>query len=106
VAKPSVITELFTTLIPNMPEIEFGAHFHTTPTTWKEKIESAYNAGCRRFDTAIKGYGGCPMAKDDLTGNMPTEKFLSFCEENNIDTGIDLNQFNKCLNLASTVFPN
>jgi hydroxymethylglutaryl-CoA lyase len=106
VAKPSVITELFTTLIPNMPEIEFGAHFHTTPTTWKEKIESAFNAGCRRFDTAIKGYGGCPMAKDDLTGNMPTEKFLSFCEENKIDTGIDLNQFNKCLNLASTVFPN
>ncbi|HCQ29609.1 MAG TPA: hydroxymethylglutaryl-CoA lyase [Flavobacteriales bacterium] len=105
VAKPEIIAELFNTLIPEMPEVEFGAHFHTTPDTWKEKIESAYQAGCRRFDTAIKGYGGCPMANDELTGNMPTEKFLAFCEENNIETGIDKQQFNKCLTLASEIFP-
>ncbi len=105
VAKPEIIAELFNTLIPEMPEVEFGAHFHTTPDTWKEKIESAYQAGCRRFDTAIKGYGGCPMANDELTGNMLTEKFLAFCEENNIETGIDKQQFNKCLTLASEIFP-
>ncbi|MUU79793.1 hydroxymethylglutaryl-CoA lyase [Winogradskyella endarachnes] len=72
------IDYLFSNLIPAYSKIEFGAHLHTTPTTWFEKIDAAYNAGCLRFDGAIQGYGGCPMAKDDLTGNMPTEKMLSY----------------------------
>jgi hydroxymethylglutaryl-CoA lyase len=78
VANPESIKYLFENLIPQHPELEFGAHLHTTPDTWKEKIESAYNAGCRRFDGAILGYGGCPMAADELVGNMPTENLLSF----------------------------
>jgi hydroxymethylglutaryl-CoA lyase len=69
---------LFSNLIPAYSNIEFGAHLHTTPTTWFEKIDAAYSAGCRRFDGAIQGFGGCPMAKDVLTGNMPTEKMLSY----------------------------
>ncbi|REG88085.1 hydroxymethylglutaryl-CoA lyase [Winogradskyella sediminis] len=75
---PENINYLFSNLIPNYSNIEFGAHLHTTPTTWFEKVEAAYNAGCRRFDGAIQGFGGCPMAKDDLTGNMPTEKMFSY----------------------------
>jgi len=69
---------LFSNLIPKYPNIEFGAHLHTTPNTWFEKVDAAYKAGCLRFDGAIQGFGGCPMAKDELTGNMPTEKLLSY----------------------------
>ena len=72
------INYLFSNLISAYPAIEFGAHLHTTPTSWFEKIDAAYLAGCRRFDGAILGFGGCPMAKDVLTGNMPTEKMLSY----------------------------
>ncbi len=75
---PENIDYLFSNLIPAYSNIEFGAHLHTTPTSWFEKIDAAYKAGCRRFDGAIQGFGGCPMAKDDLTGNMPTEKMLSY----------------------------
>ena len=75
---PETIENLFSNLIPKYPNIEFGAHLHTTPSTWFEKIDAAYRSGCRRFDGAIQGFGGCPMAKDELTGNMPTEKMLSY----------------------------
>jgi hydroxymethylglutaryl-CoA lyase len=77
-SNPESIDYLFSNLIPKYPQIEFGAHLHTTPTTWFEKVDAAYNAGCKRFDGAIQGFGGCPMAKDELTGNMPTEKLLSY----------------------------
>src|SRR6187402_183977 len=85
---PEVIDYLFSNLIPKYPNVEFGAHLHTTPDKWHEKVDSAYKAGCRRFDGAIQGFGGCPMAKDDLTGNMPTEKLLSYftAEKENTDT--------------------
>jgi hydroxymethylglutaryl-CoA lyase len=75
---PENIDYLFKNLIPLYSNIEFGAHLHTTPATWFEKVDAAYNAGCNRFDGAIQGFGGCPMAKDELTGNMPTEKLLSY----------------------------
>ncbi len=75
---PETIENLFSNLIPKYPNIEFGAHLHTTPNTWFKKIDAAYRSGCRRFDGAIQGFGGCPMAKDELTGNMPTEKMLSY----------------------------
>ena len=75
---PETIEYLFSNLIPKYPDIEFGAHLHTTPSSWFEKIDSAYRSGCRRFDGAIQGFGGCPMTKDELTGNMPTEKMLSY----------------------------
>lgn len=77
-SNPESIDYLFSNLIPKYPDIEFGAHLHTTPSTWFEKIDAAYKAGCMRFDGAIQGFGGCPMAKDELTGNMPTEKVLSY----------------------------
>lgn len=89
VATPGVITSLFNHLIPETPNVEFGAHFHTTPDTFDEKLKASYNAGCRRFDGAIKGYGGCPMAEDKLTGNMPTEKMVNWFDQNNISTGIN-----------------
>ncbi|WP_136480631.1 hydroxymethylglutaryl-CoA lyase [Cognatitamlana onchidii] len=75
---PETIAYLFKNLIPLYPNIEFGAHLHTTPHTWYEKVNAAYRAGCLRFDGAIQGFGGCPMAKDELTGNMPTERLLSY----------------------------
>lgn len=77
-SNPENIDYLFSNLIPKYPHIEFGAHLHTTPTSWFEKVDAAFKAGCRRFDGAIQGFGGCPMAKDELTGNMPTEKLLSY----------------------------
>jgi len=82
------ITTLFEALIPALPEVQFGAHLHTTPHSWEEKVDAAFKAGCRRFDGALRGYGGCPMAKDDLTGNMPTERMVAYFQEHNIPTGI------------------
>lgn len=99
------ITQLFSALIPELPEVEFGAHLHTTPESWREKVDAAYAAGCRRFDGAIKGFGGCPMAKDDLTGNMPTENMLTYFEENDIATGIDREVVDQAMLLSSEVFP-
>lgn len=84
IATPESIGYLFGGLIPQYPDLEFGAHLHTTSDTWLEKIKSAYDSGCRRFDGAILGYGGCPMAADELVGNMPTENLLSFTT--NIDS--------------------
>lgn len=101
---PEVIDYLFANLIPQYPDIEFGAHLHTTPDKWFEKIDAAYKAGCTRFDGAIKGFGGCPMAKDDLTGNMPTEKMLSYFTANKIDTGIKSTAFESSYNESMKIF--
>jgi hydroxymethylglutaryl-CoA lyase len=99
------ITYLFSNLIPSYPDIEFGAHLHTTPSTWFEKIDAAYKSGCRRFDGAIQGFGGCPMAKDELTGNMPTEKMLSYFTQKKAH---DLNamSFESAYNEATKIFAN
>ncbi|MGL4581844.1 MAG: hydroxymethylglutaryl-CoA lyase [Flavobacterium sp.] len=101
---PEVIDYLFSNLIPAYPEIEFGAHLHTTPDSWFEKIDAAYKAGCLRYDGAIKGYGGCPMAKDDLTGNMPTEKMLSYFTANKVDTNLSAMSFESSYNEALKIF--
>ncbi|EHQ43835.1 MULTISPECIES: hydroxymethylglutaryl-CoA lyase [Myroides] len=101
---PEVIDYLYSNLIPAYPSIEFGAHLHTTPDSWFEKIDAAYKAGCLRYDGAIKGYGGCPMAKDDLTGNMPTEKMLSYFTANKIDTNLSAMSFESAYNEALKVF--
>ncbi len=105
IARPEIITSLFRALIPALPSVEFGAHLHTTPFTWREKIDAAWQAGCRRFDGAIKGYGGCPMADDELTGNMPTENLLSYFTENQIEHGINLPEFSKAMHIAEEIFP-
>ncbi len=101
---PEIITYLFSNLIPKYPNIEFGAHLHTTPNSWHEKIDAAFKAGCRRFDGAIQGYGGCPMAKDALTGNMPTEKMLSYFTAGKIDCNISPTSFESAHNEATKVF--
>jgi hydroxymethylglutaryl-CoA lyase len=103
-ADPESIQYLFRNLIPSFPQIEFGAHFHTLPWTWEEKVAAAYESGCRRFDGAIKGFGGCPMASDKLTGNMPTENLLSFLQSKNIQTGINMDVFNQCMIEADSIF--
>ena len=100
------IDYLFKNLIPKYPNVEFGAHLHTTPQKWFEKVDAAYKAGCRRFDGAIQGFGGCPMAKDELTGNMPTEKMLSYFNTVKEDSGIRPMSFESAHNEASKVFHN
>lgn len=101
---PEIIDYLFSNLIPKYPNIEFGAHLHTTPDTWFEKVDAAYKAGCTRFDGAIKGYGGCPMAKDDLTGNMPTEKLLSYFTAQKAETNCHAISFESAYNEALKIF--
>ena len=101
---PEVIDYLFSNLIRKYPNIEFGAHLHTTPDKWFEKIDAAYKAGCRRFDGAIQGFGGCPMAKDDLTGNMPTEKLLSYFTTQKENTNTNPMSFESAYNEATKLF--
>ncbi|MFD2515130.1 hydroxymethylglutaryl-CoA lyase [Pontibacter locisalis] len=104
VSNPENISYLFGHLIPAFKGVEFGAHLHTTPTTWQEKVEAAYKAGCRRFDGAMRGYGGCPMAKDELVGNMATENLVGYFK--NIGLNLNLNKaaFDRALAESSVVF--
>ncbi|SIT74419.1 hydroxymethylglutaryl-CoA lyase [Pontibacter indicus] len=104
VSNPENITYLFSELVPAFPHIEFGAHLHTTPTTWHEKVEAAYGAGCRRFDGAMRGYGGCPMAKDELVGNMATENLVSYFENNGLNLKLDKEAFAAALAASGSVF--
>ena len=101
---PETIDYLFSNLIPKYPEIEFGAHLHTTPYSWYEKVDAAFSAGCRRFDGAIQGFGGCPMAKDELTGNMPTEKLLSYFTSKKVDHNLNALSFESAYNEALKIF--
>lgn len=101
---PDIIEHLFYNLIPQFPEIEFGAHLHTTPAKWHEKVDAAFKAGCTRFDGAIQGFGGCPMAKDELVGNMPSEKMLSYFNAQKAETGIKMTSFEAAYNEASKIF--
>ncbi len=101
---PEVITYLFSNLIPKYPNIEFGAHLHTAPNQWFEKVNAAYQAGCLRFDGAIQGFGGCPMAKDDLTGNMPTEKLLSYFTAQKAEHGLQAMSFESAYNESTKLF--
>jgi len=103
-SSPEIISYLFSNLIPMYPAVEFGAHLHTTPSSWHEKIDAAYKAGCRRYDGAIQGFGGCPMAKDELTGNMPTEKMLSYFTSKKADTNVTWTVFEAAFNQATQVF--
>ncbi|WP_269223568.1 hydroxymethylglutaryl-CoA lyase [Flavobacterium sp. IMCC34518] len=103
-SSPEVIEYLFSNLIPQYSQIEFGAHLHTTPDKWLEKIDAAYKGGCRRFDGAIQGFGGCPMATDNLTGNMPTEKLLSYFTVHKENTNCSPMSFESAYNEASKIF--
>ncbi|MCB0478948.1 MAG: hydroxymethylglutaryl-CoA lyase [Crocinitomicaceae bacterium] len=104
VSNKESIENLFSIILKEISGVEIGAHMHTTPTTWREKVDAAYNAGCRRFDGALKGYGGCPMAKDELTGNMPTEKMIEYFNENKVELGLNQDEFAEALKFSNEVF--
>ncbi len=101
---PEIIQYLFSNLIPEYPNMEFGAHLHTTPDSWHEKVDAAFQSGCIRFDGAIQGFGGCPMAKDELTGNMPTEKLLSYFTAAQQNTNTSPMSFESAYNEATKLF--
>jgi hydroxymethylglutaryl-CoA lyase len=103
-ATPEDINYLFSNLIPSYPDIEFGAHLHTRYDSWYDKIDAAFVSGCRRFDSAIQGYGGCPMTKDELVGNMPTEKLLSYFTGQKVITHIKPMSFESAYNASLKVF--
>lgn len=104
-SNPENIAYLFGNLIPAYPGIEFGAHLHTQPHNWREKVEAAWQNGCRRFDGALRGFGGCPMAKDDLTGNMATENLVTFFDGAGETLTLDREAFGKSMLMALEVFP-
>ena len=105
VSTPENIKYLFTTLLKQHPTLDLGAHLHSTPHTATEKIDAAFHAGCKRFDGAIRGFGGCPMAKDDLVGNLATENIIQYLQNQGLNTGIEPAEFSKALNLADEIFP-
>src|SRR5690554_4324157 len=104
VSNPSLITHILNGIIPELSKAEIGVHLHTTPTTYLEKVEAAYEAGCRRFDGAIRGFGGCPMAEDELVGNMPTEKMIDYFTHQNIRTNLNLDALEKAIQQNNYVF--
>ncbi len=104
VADPGNISYIFNNLTPEFKGINIGAHFHSAPDKWEEKIDAAYNAGCLRYDSAIKGIGGCPMAEDDLVGNIATENIINWCEGKNIPLNINKKAFAEAWEMAGRVF--
>ena len=105
-ATPELINKVYAFMSLKYPEIEFGLHLHTTPSLWRDKVEASVKSGCKRLDGAIQGFGGCPMASDDLVGNMPTEKIISFCNENKINSFINPFNFEVSYNYAKDIFKN
>jgi hydroxymethylglutaryl-CoA lyase len=105
VSTPSTIGFLFSNLSKQFPKIELGAHLHSTPTTATEKIDAAFKAGCRRFDGAIHGFGGCPMAEDELVGNIATETILTYLKEQSVSLNLNQKEFAHALMLADKTFP-
>lgn len=104
VATAEQISSIYPALCSQFQQTEFGLHLHSTPDTWREKIEAAYKSGCRRFDTALKGYGGCPMAKDDLTGNIATENVVTYLQSQNEHLGLDLDKLQEAMEYSSRIF--
>lgn len=104
IAAPEQIESLFSSLSGNFKEATWGVHLHSTPDTWKPKVEAAYKSGCKRFDTALKGYGGCPMAKDELTGNIATENVISYLQSQKIDLGLNMDKLQEAMDYSGKVF--
>ncbi len=104
VSTPAKIEELLPLLTRSFPETEIGVHLHSTPATRLEKIEAAYKSGCKRFDSALRGFGGCPMASDELTGNMATEELISYLEAQGENLNLNKDQWQQALLLSDTVF--
>jgi hydroxymethylglutaryl-CoA lyase len=105
VSTPESIRSLFTSLSKQFTSMELGVHLHSNPSTAVEKTAAAWESGCKRFDGAIKGYGGCPMAEDELVGNLATETIVTYLESKGDSPGLNMNEFAKALVLADRVFP-
>ncbi len=104
VAKPDTIEYIYKHLIPEFPGVDIGAHFHSTASTWEEKLDAAYQNGCLRYDSSLKGIGGCPMAEDELVGNIATENILQWANKNKIDLNLNHEEFAKSMIMANEVF--
>ena len=104
VSNADSIQSVFKQLNASFPNPEFGAHFHTRADDWEEKVDAAWRNGCRRFDGAIKGFGGCPMAEDHLVGNMPTENLIQYLDNNGVSHGLDVKRFNDAMKMANNIF--
>jgi len=104
VATPEQITDIYPALVKSFPGTEFGLHLHATPDSWRQKIDAAWQCGCRRFDSAVKGYGGCPMATDELTGNIATESLIGYLQEQNAPLGLDMDKFREAMTFSGKVF--
>jgi hydroxymethylglutaryl-CoA lyase len=104
IATSGAVQKITSYLIKTLPQIEIGVHLHSTPLNWKEKTEAAYNAGCRRFDGALKGIGGCPMANDELVGNMNTEWMIDYFKTNNELHNLNEQALQESLQLANQIF--
>ncbi len=91
-------------LVDSLPGIEIGVHLHSAPANWKDKVDAALNAGCRRFDGALKGIGGCPMANDELVGNMDTELMIPYFNELNLLNNLDEEALKECSRIATEIF--
>jgi hydroxymethylglutaryl-CoA lyase len=104
VATPDQVSEIYPVLAQTYPDTEFGLHLHATPANWHNKIAAAYQSGCKRFDAALRGYGGCPMAADELTGNIATENLISYLQLQNEHLGLNLDKFGEAMQYANTVF--
>ena len=103
-SNPVSIKSIFNSVLEHHSDIEFGAHLHSDPKTWHNKMDSAFEAGCRRFDGAIKGFGGCPMASNQLVGNMPTEKIISYLNSTKTSNNVNSLLFEKCYKESLEVF--
>ena len=104
VSTPQNIKEIVPVLISRFPDTEIGVHLHSTPGTRQEKIAAAYESGCLRYDSALKGYGGCPMASDDLTGNLDTEELIGFFDAQGIDLNLNREKWQEAMLFSSRVF--
>jgi len=104
VANPQTIAYIYSKLIPEFPQIEIGAHFHSAPQSWEEKIQTAWDNGCKRFDSSLKGIGGCPMAEDELVGNIATENIVRWAAEKNIPLDLDKEAFGLAMRMATEIF--
>ncbi len=103
-ATPHDINQLFNLCLSKLSHIEFGAHFHTRPDNYLENITAAFDAGCQKFDAAIKGFGGCPFATDKLTGNLPTENLIEYLNSKSISHNLKMDAFNAAFNIATSIF--
>jgi hydroxymethylglutaryl-CoA lyase len=101
---PDLIRKVFSNLVPEFPTIEFGLHLHTTNKDWHENVSAAYECGCRRFDSVINGYGGCPMTGKEMLGNLKTENLIAFARDHGLAEDLDPDALTEAYRLVSSTF--